>query len=89
MAYEAARKKMLPPYDINADAPCKVYNAQSIAGTVAWEKTSRIVDKVLAKSAEDVESDWVTALLGQKGFRPPSISTLLNSIDPPKKGSPY
>jgi len=89
VAYEQARKKMLPPYDINADAPSKVYNAQSIAGSVAWNKTSRIVDKVFEKKAEGIESDWISALLGKKGHCPQSITTLLNSIDLSKKSSSY
>mmetsp|Transcript_27643 Transcript_27643/g.47085 ORF Transcript_27643/g.47085 Transcript_27643/m.47085 type:complete len:479 (-) Transcript_27643:411-1847(-) len=87
VAYEQARKMMLPPYDIDADTPYKVYNAQAIAGTLAWDKTSRIVDKVLAKLSDGIESDWVTALLGKKGFRPSSLIDLLKSIDPTKKGS--
>ncbi|KAL7531025.1 hypothetical protein ACHAXR_003810 [Thalassiosira sp. AJA248-18] len=90
VAFEQARKKMLPPYDINADAPSKVYNAQSIAGTIAWDKVSRIVETVFKKKNEGTESDWIGALLGKKkGFRPPSIVALLESIDPAKKGSSY
>lgn len=87
-AYEQARKKMLPPYDINADAPSKVYNAQTIADTAAWDKVSRIVDKVLAKKDEG-NADWISALLGKKGYRPLSIINLLKSIDPAKKGALY
>lgn len=91
MAYELARNRMLPPYDINADTPSKVYNAQSLVGEVAWDKTSRIVDKVLEKKEEGIHesNDWISALLGKKGYRPQSIMTLLKSIDADKKGSPY
>ena len=46
---------------------------------------SRIVDKVLAKLSGGVDVDGVAALLGQKGFRPPSVIALLGSIDPSGK----
>ena len=80
---------MLPHYDVNADAPAKVYDAQKIAGDAAWGKASRIVDRVLEKNAESVESDWIDALLGTKGHRPQSIETLLKSIDISKKSASY
>ena len=89
VAYEQARKKMLPPYDANADSPAKVYNAQAITGTAAWDKLSRIVEKVLEKKKEGTEDDWIGALLGKKGYRPLSIVTLLKSIDLSKKSSSY
>ena len=89
VAYEQARRKMLPPYDANADSPAKVYNAQAITGTAAWDKLSRIVEKVLEKKKEGTEDDWIGALLGKKGYRPLSIVTLLKSIDLSKKSSSY
>lgn len=89
VAYERARKNMLPPFDSNADAPSKVYNAQSIAATTAWNKTSRIVDKVLAQKEDGTEPDWIAALLGKKGQKPQSILALLKSIDTAKKSASY
>ena len=90
MAYEEARQKMLPPYDINANEPSKVYNAESIAGTIAWVSITRFVNSALAKKSEgDKEMEWIDSLLGTKGYRPPSIVTLLKSIDPSKKSSQY
>jgi len=90
-AYEQARRKMLPHYDVDADAPCKVYDAQSIAGTLAWDRVSRIVEKILEKrESPDGDQDWIGALLGANGsHRPQSLTTLLESIDPAKKGSNY
>lgn len=88
-AQEQARKKMLPPYDLNADSPAKVYDAQKIAGDAAWSKASRIVDRVLEKKSEGIESDWIDALLGTKGNRPESIVMLLKSIDMSKKSASY
>lgn len=89
VAYESARKMMLPPYDVNADHPSKVYNAQAIMGTTAWDKVSRIVEKVLSKKVEDDETDVVASLLGKKGFRPPSLVALLESIDLSRKSAPF
>ena len=90
VAYEQARRRMLPHYDADADSPSKVYNAQSIADVVAWERVSRIVDKILEKrEAPGGEPDWIGALLGKKEHRPQSLTTLLESIDPAKKGSKY
>jgi hypothetical protein len=90
---------MLPQYDANADAPSKVYNAQSMAGAMAWEKTSRIVDKVLERRGNAIaaaagdgtgEYDWIGSLLGRKEeHRPQSLTRLLQSIDPSRKGSNY
>ncbi|KAL3808270.1 hypothetical protein ACHAXA_001412 [Cyclostephanos tholiformis] len=96
-AYEQARRRMLPQYDVDADVPYKVYNAQSMAGVLAWEKTSRIVEKVLEKRVEATadggdggNKDWIAALLGKKEeHRPLSLTRLLESIDPARKGSNY
>ncbi|KAL9189491.1 hypothetical protein ACHAXT_009166 [Thalassiosira profunda] len=88
IAYEQARRRMLPPYDANADAPSKVYSAKSIAGKDAWDKISRIVDHVLHKqSEEDADGDWIGSLLGKRGYRPKSIVAILESLDPSKKAS--
>ena len=82
---------------MNAKSPSKVYNAQLIIGTEAWNKISRVVDHVFAKiqKAKDDEGegstakDWRVGLLGERGYRPHSITALLQSIDPSKKGSMY
>jgi hypothetical protein len=90
LAHEQARKKLLPQYDVDADAPSKVYNAQLIMGPLAWERISRIVDKVLDKRETGVEPDWIGGLLGHKiQHRPQALTTLLETIDPTKKGSSY
>ena len=87
-ALEQARMKLLPPYDINADAPSKVYNAQVISGDAAWDQVSRIVEKVLKTKESENDPDWIDALLGKnKSHRPQSITNLLSNINPttPKK----
>jgi len=87
-ALEQARMKLLPPYDINADAPSKVYNAQVISGDAAWDQVSRIVEKVLKTKESENDPDWIDALLGKnKSHRPQSITNLLSTINPttPKK----
>ena len=90
VAYETARKRMLPPFDSNANAPSKVYNAQQFFGNVAWDKVSRIVDKVLEMKDGNKITDWTTTLLGKKSVhQQPSIVALLKTTDPRQKGSPY
>ena len=85
IAYEQARMLLLPPYDIHADTPSKVYNAQVIAGDAAWNQLSRIVEKVIKTKEGDYNPDWMDALLGKKSHRPQSITTLLSNINPTKK----
>ena len=87
VALMQARRAFLPPFDERADAPHKVFNVQLIADTAAWDRCSRIVDKVLKKHEEN-DSNWVDDLLG-KGYAPESIKVLLRSINPSKKGSAY
>jgi len=89
IAYENARKKILPPFDANATKASKVYDAQQFFGEVAWDKASRVVNAVLAQIEEGKISDLCTGLLGKKAHHYPSIATLLKSIDPTKKSSAF
>lgn len=86
MALLQSRRNTLPPFDVNADSPHKVFSAQLIAESTAWEKCSKIVDKVLKKADETPEEHWADKLLG-KGGHHESLRTLLKSINPTKKGS--
>ena len=85
IAYEQARMKLLPPFDIYANTPSKVYNAQVIAGDTAWTQISRIVEKVIKTNDGEFNPEWLDALLGKKSYRPQSIFTLLSNINPTKK----
>eukprot|EP00970_Alexandrium_tamarense_P020161 scaffold14911_cov186-Alexandrium_tamarense.AAC.3 len=71
-----SRRNTLPPFDVNADSPHKVFSAQLIAESTAWEKCSKIVDKVLKKADETPEEHWADKLLG-KGGHHESLRTLL------------
>lgn len=92
VAYEQARKRLLPPFDSNATSSSKVYNAQQFFDEAAWNKVSRIVEKVIDLKTCGKIPDLMTGLLGNKSnHRQESILMLFQSIgdDYTKNGSKY
>jgi len=45
-AYIDARRLLLPPFDIDADSPNKIYNAKKLAGKCVWNHISQKVENV-------------------------------------------
>ena len=82
-----ARKAFLPPFDLTADAPYKVYDSQEIAGDDSWDQISRELDACLVKSSDD--QGWKSALMDRtKWFD--STCAIMNGIhDVNKKGMKY
>ncbi|KAL7446776.1 hypothetical protein ACHAXM_011236 [Skeletonema potamos] len=91
VSYEQARRDFLPPFDADADAPQKVYNAQALMGEAAWNKVSGIVNKRLRDLKEQGgdSGETICDMLVGKGHCPKSIKTLMGSIKPSETGSPY
>lgn len=91
VSYEQARRAFLPPFDADADAPQKVYNAQSMMETAAWTKVSGIVNRRLRDLKEQGgdSGEVVCDMLVGKGHCPKSIKALMGSIKPSATGSPY
>jgi hypothetical protein len=92
-ALSRSREEILPPFDINADTPSKVFNAQVIGGS-GWVQISRIADKTIKSAQESGDtSEWADNLLGKgkhKTFIPQSIDDLFVPLDPfNKKGHIY
>ena len=74
-AYDEARKKILPPYNIDAKSPKDVYQPKLIAEDEAWGQISRVVT-----ACKHCESDtWLDALCS-KGKWPDLILQLLKGI---------
>ena len=49
MAYAEARRKFLPPFDVDAKEPSRVYDARDIAGDAAWGQVCRVTDACYIK----------------------------------------
>lgn len=70
VAYAEARKKFLPPFDMDAKEPHSVYSARDIAGEDCWDQISRVTDACLH------QDDFVAALT-RKGVWHNSVKELL------------
>ncbi|KAK1748778.1 DNA-directed RNA polymerase I subunit RPA49 [Skeletonema marinoi] len=91
VSYEQARRDFLPPFDADADAPQKVYNAQALMGEAAWNKVSGIVNRRLRDLKEQGgdSGETICEMLVGKGHCPKSIKVLMRDIKPSATGSPY
>jgi len=91
VSYEQARRDFLPPFDADADAPQKVYNAQALMGEAAWNKVSGIVNRRLRDLKEQGgdSGETICEMLVGKGHCPKSIKVLMRDIRPSATGSPY
>ena len=80
LAYDEARRKFLPTFDVDAKEPHSVYDARDIAGDEAWGQVSRVTDACLAQ-----EDNLVTALTS-RGHWHDSVQGVLKGVAP---DSPY
>lgn len=75
-AYEAARRKFLPPYDETAIKPHKVYSARDIASEAAW---NRVYNKVYACMNDQDPMESILGIIFEKDWHP-AIFKLVKSI---------
>ena len=87
-ALDAARRNLLPPFNEKADKPFDVYVAETIIGTSAWTRVSRIVTKKV--EAEQMNADdLILKLMGKiNADKFPSIRTLMGTINMSKTSGP-
>jgi len=90
-ALDAARRNLLPPFNEKAEKPFEVYDAETIIGTSAWTRVSRIVTKKVVGESEQMNTDdLILKLMGKiNADKFPSIRTLMGSINMSKTSGTY
>lgn len=87
-SYAEARKAFLPPFDMNAELPHQIYDAQRICNEASWSKISQIVDACLYKAQDEnggnIESErWVANLTSRGGRWSKPVLEIFKTIQDP------
>lgn len=85
LALEAARKQLLPEYDLSAKDPSQIYSARSIAGEKSWDKIHR---KVTACLHQDNPIDEIVRSIFEKDWYE-FVLQFIKEISPDAKNSAF